>query len=232
MSTRATLKLGVQVGALALALAAAACASPRPDPWDAALPQDAHPITVRQTRSMVEIPVQATRFELSYAEKVALESLGAEYLAAGQGPIVIALPLGGGNEEAAVAVDAKARALLYDMGVAYRMIQGTSYDAAGRVDAPLVVMVDRYVAEASPCHEVWEDFARTYNGENTLNFGCAMQSNLAAVVTDPADLLGPRTESPADATRRSVVLGLYRAGETTVTSRDARESAQVSDVVQ
>lgn len=232
MSTRATLTLGARIGVLALALSAAACINPRPDPWDAPLPADAYPITVRQTRAMAEIPVHAERFELSYGDIAALEGLGKQYLDAGQGPIVIALPLGGGNEEAAVAVDAKARAVLYDMGIAYRMIQGTAYDAAGITDAPLVVMVDRYVAEAPECHQRWLNTGYTFHGDNTLNFGCAMQANLAAVVTDPADLLGPRTEDPADAARRSVLLGRYRAGETTVTARDAAETAVVSDAVE
>jgi pilus assembly protein CpaD len=224
--------LGARIGVLALALSSAACINPRPDPWDAPLPGDAYPVTVRQTRSMVEIPVQADRRELSYVDRAALENLGAEYLAAGHGPIVIALPLGGGNDEAAVAVDAKARTLLYEMGVAYRMIQGTAYDAAGIPDAPLVVMVDRYVAEAPECHQRWLNAGYTFHGDNTLNFGCATQANLAAVVTDPADLLGPRTQDPADAVRRSVLLTRYRAGETTVTTRDAREGVSVSDAVE
>lgn len=232
MSTRATLMLGARVGVLALALSAAACANPRQSPWDAPLPQDAHPITVRETRSVVEIPVQATRFELSYGEIAALQNIGKEYLDAGQGPVVIALPIGGGNDEAAVAVDARARAVLADMGIAHRQIQGTAYDAAGRADAPLVVMVERYVAEGPDCHKRWEDFARTWTGENTLNFGCAVHANLAAVVTNPADLLGPRTETPADAGRRTTVLGRYRAGETTVTTRDASEGTRVSDAVE
>lgn len=216
--------------ALALALAASACAAPRPDPWDAPLPQDAHPITVRESRSTMEIPVQATRFELSLDEKAALRDMGREYLDAGRGPIVIAMPIGGGNDQAAVAVGARAREELYKMGIDYTAIRGSAYDAAGRVDAPLVVMVDRYVAEGPECHRVWPNSARTFGGENTYNFGCAMQANLAAVVTDPADLLGPRDQTPPDAGRRSTAIGRYRAGESTVTTRDDSESASVSDV--
>lgn len=222
----------VSLGALALGLLAGACANPNPQPWNAPLAADLFPITVRQSRSAVEIPVQATRYKLSYVEIDAIRNIGAEYLAAGHGPIVIAAPDGAGNEDAAVVVGAEARDILAAMGIDYAAIQGTAYDATGRTDAPLVVMVDRYVAEATPCFERWADFSRTYSGGNTLNFGCANQANLAAVVTDPADLLGPRDETPSDAGRRSVVLGRYRAGETTITSRGDDEGVSISDAVQ
>lgn len=47
----------------------------------------------------------------------------------------------------------------------------------------------------------------------TWNHGCATQHNLAAIVANPADLLGPRAEAPADAARRQTALGRYRRGE-------------------
>lgn len=231
MSVRETTTLTVRAAALALAAAAAGCAYPG-DPWDAPQPQDRFPITVRETRSVVEIPVEPARFALSYPEIAAIRGVGAEHLAAGAGPIVIALPIGGGNDEAAVAVGALARDVLAAQGIGYAEIQGTAYDAQGRADAPLVVMVDRYVAEGPTCHRRWADFSDTLSGDSTLNFGCAMQANLAAVVTDPADLIGPRTMTAPDAARRSVVLGLYREGQTTVTQRDDSETAAVSDAVE
>jgi pilus assembly protein CpaD len=222
-----------RAGALALAVFAAGCAYPTSDPWNEPLPQDRWPITVRESRSMAEVPVQAERFKLSYDDIASVEAMGWEYINAGRGAIIIALPIGGGNDEAAVAVGAEARDVLAAQGIAYRAIRGTSYDAGGRADAPIVVMVDRYVAEGPDCHQEWRDFARTWTGENTYNFGCAMQANLAAVVTDPGDFLGPRGQTPPDAGRRAVVLTRYRNGETTITERDLqRESSQVSDAVE
>ncbi len=221
----------VITGALALGLLAGACTNPNPEPWNAQLPPDLHPITVREMRSAVEVPVQAARSTLSFTEIASIRGIGAEYLAAGHGPISIALPNGGGNDGAASAVGAEAREVLASIGIPHRAIQTTSYNAAGRTDAPIVVMVDRYVADAPKCHESWSDFARTGNGGNTTNFGCASQANLAAVVTDPADLLGPRDMTAPDAGRRSAVLGLYRAGETTITERGDGEGAQVSNAV-
>jgi pilus assembly protein CpaD len=231
VSVRETKSLIVRAGAFALALAAAACAYPE-NPWDAPLPHDRFPITVRETRSVVEIPVGAETFLPSYDEIAQIRGLGRAYLDAGRGPIIIAQPIGGGNDEAAVEVGARVRDELAALGIDYAAIRGVAYDAQGRSDAPLVVMVDRFVAEAADCHREWRDFSRTSNGENTFNFGCAFQANLAAIVTDPADLIGPRDQSYPDAGRRSVVLGRYREGETTITQRDADEGTQVSDAVQ
>ena len=45
---------------------------------------------------------------------------------------------------------------------------------------------------------------------NYQNFGCATQSNLAAIVANPSDLLGPRGESEIDATRRDQVITDWR----------------------
>jgi pilus assembly protein CpaD len=224
------LRTWAAAGAIALAGALAGCAYPT-DPFDAPLPHERWDITVRETRSVVEVPVYAHSFALSYGDIGELRSLAGEYLAAGHGPIVIALPVGNDNEEAAIVMDALSRDVLYEQGIAYRDIQGAAYDAAGMTDAPLVVMVNRFVAEGPDCHERWDNYARTNDGGNTLNFGCALRANLAAMVTDPADLLGPRAATPPDAARRSAVLARYRSGQTTITQRGESEGVAVSDAV-
>lgn len=73
-----------------------------------------------------------------------------------------------------------------------------------------------------------------YSPDNTMspNFGCAYQRNLAAMIADPRDLLGPRAESMGDAERRATVLGKYRRGEPTQTTRSQDESGVVSNVGQ
>jgi len=228
--SRPPLTLRKAVLALVFAGLAAACAADGSS--IPALPQDLHPITVRETKSLIEIPVPAHKFALSYEEIDALTALAAEHRAAGHGPIIIALPIGGGNDEAAVIVGAEARDVLYAQGLAYRMIQGTAYAAQGQADAPLVVMIDRYVAEGPECHQAWDDYTTTWNGRHTLNFGCATQANLAAMITDPGDLLGVRSADPGDTARRAEVLSRYRRGESTITQHTADETTSVSTVVQ
>ena len=59
-----------------------------------------------------------------------------------------------------------------------------------------------------------------------------MRANLAAMVSDPADLLGARRSDPADTLRRIEVLDLYRAGQSTATERSESESGAVSTAVE
>lgn len=65
------------------------------------------------------------------------------------------------------------------------------------------------------------------NGANaaTPGFGCAHQSNLALIVSDPQDLVRARDMTPADQEVRQRVLQAYRAGESTSVAPDA-EGAQ------
>ena len=56
-----------------------------------------------------------------------------------------------------------------------------------------------------------EDIADTSENKQWENFGCSYQNNLAAQVSNPADLLGPRRQTEIDPENRSKVIDVYRA---------------------
>ncbi|MEI8144009.1 MAG: CpaD family pilus assembly lipoprotein [Alphaproteobacteria bacterium] len=62
--------------------------------------------------------------------------------------------------------------------------------------------------DLGPAHGVM-DMANLPN----WNHGCATQANLATMVDNPNDLLGPRPEGMADASRRQAMLVKYRRGD-------------------
>ncbi len=64
------------------------------------------------------------------------------------------------------------------------------------------------------------------NTENsaTPGFGCAHQSNLTVMISDPADLQRPRASTPPDAQARARVLTAYRDGDETSTAPAASGS--------
>jgi pilus assembly protein CpaD len=71
----------------------------------------------------------------------------------------------------------------------------------------------RYVADAPDCGQDWsQNLARNYQNTPYPNFGCSSQHNLAVMVANPGDLLGPRTMTPRDANRRDDMYGKYVAG--------------------
>jgi pilus assembly protein CpaD len=48
------------------------------------------------------------------------------------------------------------------------------------------------------------------DNKHYADFGCSYQNNLAAQVANPADLLGPRKQTPVDAEERSNVIDKYQ----------------------
>ena len=82
----------------------------------------------------------------------------------------------------------------------------------------------RYVAEGPECGTTWiHDADRDRKNLPSPNFACATQRNLAAMIANPADLLGPRSETPRDASRRDVVYDGYLKGDSTGSKRSEDE---------
>ena len=128
---------------------------------------------------------------------------------------------------------AETRALLSEVGLSQSAVGYAAYRASSaNTDAPLVLTYRRFVATASPCGNWSKDYAVNPNNELSPNFGCATQNNLAALVADPADLIGPRDWDPAYAPRRDQVIENYRVGEITEADSSENASGQVSEVAQ
>lgn len=98
-------------------------------------------------------------------------------------------------------------------------------------NAPVVVSYHGVEAYGPDCNRNWDSMTSTGANNVTKHFGCAQAANLAAMVADPRDLIRPAPEGPADATRRGVVLGKYRKGETSSTAKDEQASGAVSQTV-
>ena len=64
----------------------------------------------------------------------------------------------------------------------------------------------------------------TSENKHYANFGCSYQNNLAAQIANPADLLGPRKQTPIDAENRGVVIDDYQTGRTSDDSGNPKSS--------
>ena len=82
----------------------------------------------------------------------------------------------------------------------------------------------RFVAEPPPCGTLVVPISPTSRRTCPIpNFGCAQQHNLAAQIANPADLLGPRTETARDSERRDDGVRQVRQGQPTGARRAADE---------
>ena len=62
-----------------------------------------------------------------------------------------------------------------------------------------------YTAHTQACGEWTENESFTMDNRTPKNFGCSIQQNIAAMVADPRDLLGPGPMGPVDTARRATV---------------------------
>ncbi|ALN71957.1 CpaD family pilus assembly protein [Aureimonas sp. AU20] len=193
-----------------------------------AIPDDyrtRHPITVREATEDLELFVASSDTRLTPADETRVESFATRFRASRATVIRLRVPSGGRNAAAARLVADNVAGVLRRHGVARQRILIAPYPAGGIADVPpLLLSFNAVVAEVEPCGRWPEDLADTSENRNYHNFGCASQSNLAAQIADPRDLLGPRGMSEIDAERRSTVVEKYRRGERTASEAPRQAS--------
>lgn len=80
------------------------------------------------------------------------------------------------------------------------------------------VIVSRMTATVPSCPDWSRPATPNFNGHAMSNYGCATNSNLAAMVADPRDLVSGRTgATTVDATLSTKAIGQYRRAEPTGT---------------
>ncbi len=183
--------------------------------WTLVDPEQRHPILVSQQPAILNLHVAPNSDGLTPMQRArVLEFAGRSKASdSGNSRIVISAPGGSANESAAMQAADETRRLMIESGYSETSIAVEAYHADGR-DAPLRLSYMRYVAEAPNCGQDWsENLARTYQNTPYPNMGCAGQRNLAVMVANPADLLGPRTMTSRDSNRRDDMYKKYVAGQ-------------------
>ncbi len=214
-----------------------ACASAAPT----AVPQsylegtalDRNAIEVSKRTEFLEIAIHPEASELSSADRDRIRSFVSAYRQAGHGPLVLSLPEVSANPQLAVAAVSEARAIAWEQGVAYSEIAGTSHGEGAATSEPMIMAYQAYDAVAPDCQsKAHFDMSDVRSNNTAPDLGCAVRTNLAAMIADPADLLGQRPIDPSDISRREVIMQKFRAGEPTGATRGDDETGAVSSAVQ
>ena len=193
---------------------------------------DRNAISVEKKTEFLEVAIHPQASELSLADKAAISNFVAAYRDHGHGPLIMSLPESSANPQLAVAAVAEARAIAYDNGVRYEEIEGTHHGEESLVSEPMILAFQAYEAIAPDCPSLaMTDFSDISTNNERSTLGCAVRSNLAAMIADPADLLGSRPLDKADPLRRAVILEKFRQGEPTGSTRSNDESGTVSQAV-
>lgn len=198
--------------------------------WALVDPSQRHPIMVSQQPATLQVHVPRGMSGLSPSQRAEVMQFAGSSRAtdSGNSRLVIAAPSGASNEVAAMNAVQQIRDILMDGGFSESTITVEAYSGDGRREPPIRISYMRYVAEGPECGNDWsENLARNPKNFNYPDFGCAQQRNLAAMVANPADLLGPRTEGPRDSNRRDDVYGKYVTGKTTASEKTDDEKVKV-----
>jgi pilus assembly protein CpaD len=195
-----------------------------------------HPIAIQEADRAIVIFVGHARGGLSASQRADVMGLAQLWLEEGTGAIIADMPVNTPNARAAGDALHEVQALLTAAGVPSRGLVVRNYHPNDpRQMATIRLNYPKISAVAGPCGLWPEDLGPAISNKNYLenkqyyNFGCAYQRNMAAMVDNPADLVQPRSETPAYTMRRSEAFEKYRKGNTSATSYPESDRAKLSD---
>lgn len=177
-----------------------------------AVPQDyrtRHPIIVSEQEKTLDLPVASGDRKLVQANVDIVRGFVHRYREVASGLVRIMVPHGSTNAGAASFIARNVRHVLVANGVPASRIIIAPYSAEGYDDAPLRLAYMATSAHTTPCGRWPQDLSDDPENRGYENFGCASQSNLAAQVANPGDLLAPRGMTPIDSERRTTIYDNY-----------------------
>lgn len=194
---------------------------------------DQNEIGVKRVTEILEVNLNPLDDQLRLSEIERIKSFLSAYNSNGHGSLVMALPKNAPNPHLAIQAVAEARDIAWEAGIEYQQISGSAYDARGRARAPLILAYTAYKAQKPKCTSLAEiDIANAVSNSDLPSLGCAVRTNMAAIIADPADLYGTRELEPGDQIRRQFQIEAFRSGQPTAAERGDSESGAVSTVVE
>jgi pilus assembly protein CpaD len=179
-----------------------------------------HPITVEPSYRDLKVQFGAGADGMSSEDAAKFDSFLTDYRLHGNGSLGISVPSGASSRTAITYFGERAAA----SGISRDKILVSTHDAANgdrRVDVSYIA----YTAHTQSCGDWSENESFTLDNQTPKNFGCSVQQNIAAMVADPRDLLGPGGQGPVDTARRAAVLDHYEKGEITQADKHTFDKA-------
>ena len=197
--------------------------------WTLTDPTQRHPIMVSQQPAYLNLQVARGSQGLTPSQRAEVSEFASHYRAgdSGNSRLIITAPSGSANEVAAMTAVQDTRELLVSNGFSESSVAVEAYSDEANNSPPVRISYMRYVAEGPECGHNWATVSSDYKNLGSPNLGCANQHNLAAMIANPADLLGPRTESGRYSERRDDVINKYAKGKITGSEKSEEERVRV-----
>lgn len=179
-----------------------------------------HPIAVEPNYRELKVQFAGGPEGMTPDDAARFDDFLADYRAHGNGSLGISVPNGPPSHAAITFFAERAAAT----GIPRDKILVSTHDVANndyRVDVSYI----SYTARADECGDWSENEAFTMDNRTPKNFGCSVQHNIAAMVADPRDLLGPGGMGPVDTARRATVMDHYEKGEVTQADKHTNDKS-------
>ena len=209
----------LRAGALAAVLMAGSCSTTDPNSvvWEDGARN--HPIAVEPSYRDLKIQFAGGADGMNAEDAAKFDAFVADYRVHGNGSLGISVPNGPASRAAITYFGERAAAT----GISRDKILVSTREAANG-DARVDVSYIAYSARTEACGDWSENESYTLDNRTPKRFGCSVQQNIAAMVADPRDLLGPGAMGPVDTTRRSNVMEHYEKGEITQATKHSADS--------
>jgi len=196
-----------------------------------------HPITITEGDRTLQIFMGSNRGMLTATQRAEVLAFAQSWRHEATGGVIVDLPTGASNARASAEALPEIRSILVASGVPPHGVVVRAYAAVDGNFATIRITYPKIIAQAGPCGLWPEDtgpsmYRDYFENQPPWNFGCTTQRNLAAMVDNPADLVQPRSETPAYEMRRSTVMEEYRRGVPTNAQSSTANSGKIANVGQ
>lgn len=169
-----------------------------------------HPITLGAKTTKLEFPVLPGASTLTYEQRDVIEGFATGWDPRSGGGFQILIPQGMPNSPAAELVAGDMVETLTGLGIPATQMAAFDYTPV-TPDASKIVLLRTGLGAIPPvCGDYSENMIDNSENRHYRDFGCSTQANIAAMIDNPADLLGPRRMSPPDIQARSNAIEDYR----------------------
>jgi len=184
-----------------------------------------HPIAVEPSFRELKVQFAGGADGISAEDAVKFDAFLADFRAHGNGSLGVSVPNGASSRAAITFFGERAAST----GISRDKILVSTHDVTGG-DMRVTVNYIAYTASTAACGDWSEDLSFSADNLTPKNFGCSVQHNIAAMVSDPRDLLEPRRFDPADANRAGTVVTNYEQGKPTAAEKTGDQSGAVSTI--
>jgi len=186
------------------------------------------PINVAESVERLELYARPSGLELSARDELAVAQFLDGYRQSGTGPLFLNRPSAQAGQAGTRQAEAVIRGLMRDGGLNPSSLQGGQYQSNPYAPAPVVVSYRALRAIPDNCRRS-DSLTDSFSNQAPESFGCFQSANLAAMITDPRQLIEPYEFGQSDAQRRQVIYDRFIQGEQTAAEFPSRQAVDLDN---